>query len=274
MAGSPGPRAVHTLAVLGDSIGVGIGDPVAGGNWRGFAPLLAEAMGASRLVNLSTSGARVSSMRTEQLRSAVAVRPDAAVLMAGMNDTMRSDFDPARLSADLDRVMGGLRALGTIVVAVRYHDHSKVFRLPGPLRRMLTARISAYNAALEQTAARHDVLVLDLALLPNAYDRGYWSVDRLHPSELGYRMLARGLAERFVDAGVAVPDEISPHCSGGIRTSTAQHVGWLLFKGVPWLCRRGKDLIPHVVATMVREALADDPQPLATEEPLPADPAA
>jgi lysophospholipase L1-like esterase len=255
------PRAVHTLAVLGDSIGVGIGDPVAGGEWRGFAPLLAEAMGAARLLNLSTSGARIGSVRTQQLAAALDAGPDAAVLMAGMNDTMRSDFDPVRLADDLDRVMSALTALGTTTVAVRYHDHSKVFRLPGPLRRMLTCRIDAYNAALDAAAARHGVWVLDLGLLPHAYERAYWSVDRLHPSELGYRMLARGLAERFLDAGVAVPDEISPHCSGGVPISTAKHVGWLVFKGIPWLCRRGRDLVPHAVATMLRDAMTDPVDP-------------
>ena len=261
MAESPGPRAVQTLVVLGDSIGVGIGDPIGGGNWRGFAPLLADAMRA-RLVNLSTSGARVKSMRAEQLPNAVAARPEAAVLMAGMNDTMRSDFDTGRLSDDLDRVMSSLGALGTAMVAVKYHDHSQVFRLPGPLRRMLTGRIDAYNMTLATVAARHGVGVLDIGLLPYTYDRAYWSVDRLHPSELGYRMLARGLADRFAELGVAVPGEISAECSGGVPISTAMHVGWLVFKGIPWLIRRGKDLIPHAIATMIREAWADEPPAL------------
>jgi lysophospholipase L1-like esterase len=265
MTESPGPRAVRTLVVLGDSIGVGIGDPIGGGNWRGFAPLLADAMGA-RLVNLSTSGARVRSMRAEQLPGAVAARPDAAVLMAGMNDTMRSDFDPAQLAADLDRVMSTLGALGAAMVTVRYHDHSRVFRLPGPLRRMLAGRIDAYNTTVATVAARHRVGVLDLGLLPNAYERAYWSVDRLHPSELGYRMLALGLAERFADLGVAVPGEISAQCSGGVPITTAMHVAWLIVKGIPWLCRRGKDLLPHAIATMIREAWADEPPP-ATEPP-------
>jgi len=103
--------------------------------------------------------------------------------------------------------------------------------------------------------------VLDLGMLPNTYDREYWSVDRLHPSELGYRMLARGLAGRFTELGVAVPREISAECSGGVPVSTAMHVAWLVFKGIPWLCRRGKDLIPHAIATMVREAMADEPLP-------------
>jgi hypothetical protein len=38
--------SVQAVAVLGDSIGVGIGDPAQDGGWRGFAPLLAEALGA------------------------------------------------------------------------------------------------------------------------------------------------------------------------------------------------------------------------------------
>lgn len=258
MADIPDPRRVHTLVVLGDSVGVGIGDPVVGGGWRGFGPLLAEAMGA-RLINLSSSGARIGSVRSEQLAAAVRIRPDAAVIVAGMNDTMRSDFDPARLAADLDRVMSTLQALGVAVVAVRYHDHSRVFRLPGPLRRMLTRRIAELNAVLDAVAPRYGVGIVDLDRVPGTYDRTHWSVDRLHPSEVGYRMLARALAERFTEADVAVPGEISPRCSGGRQISTTQHVAWLVFKGIPWLCRRGHDLVPHALATMVRTALAEGP---------------
>ena len=59
-------RSVGAVAVLGDSVGAGIGDPARDGGWRGFAPLLAEALGAA-LTNLAVSGSRVGGVREVQL---------------------------------------------------------------------------------------------------------------------------------------------------------------------------------------------------------------
>lgn len=69
--------SVEAVAVLGDSIGVGIGDPAREGGWRGFAPLLAEALGAG-LTNLAVSGSRIGGVRESQLPQALRARPDVA----------------------------------------------------------------------------------------------------------------------------------------------------------------------------------------------------
>ena len=44
-----GTRQVGTLATLGDSTCVGLGDPVPGGGWRGFPVLLRDALWAGKL---------------------------------------------------------------------------------------------------------------------------------------------------------------------------------------------------------------------------------
>jgi lysophospholipase L1-like esterase len=240
--------------VLGDSIGVGIGDPAIGGGWRGFAPLLAAALGNTALVNVSRNGARVRGVRVTQLPVAVTARPDAAVVLAGMNDTLRSDFDARDISRDLDQVVTELTALGAIVVLVRYHDHGRVFRLPRPLHRALARRIDALNAAVDEVALHHGVGVVDLAALPGTYLPHAWSVDRLHPSEWGHRMLARAIADCLAAGGARVPGEVSPRCGGSAEIRRVDHVLWLLVKGVPWVCRRGLDLLPYLVQSLV-EAL-------------------
>ncbi|QUH03230.1 SGNH/GDSL hydrolase family protein [Saccharopolyspora erythraea] len=240
-----------TLTVLGDSIAVGIGDPVRGGAWRGFAPLLAAAMDV-RLTNVATSGARVADVRDQQLPLALREEPDLAVVIVGMNDTMRSDFDAERMHADLDRVLSSLTAAGAAVVTIRYHDHGRVFRLPGPLRRLLAARIAELNSALEAAAHRNGSGIVDLDRLPGAYHPSIWSVDRLHPCELGHRLLAHAFARQFAEAGVTVSGEVSLQCSGGVRVRRLDHLGWLVFKGIPWLLSRGRDLLPHLLRTLLR----------------------
>ncbi len=240
--------------MLGDSIGVGIGDPAVGGGWRGFAPLLAAALGDIELVNVASNGARMRGLRVTQLPLAVRARPDAAIVLAGMNDTLRSDFDATGIGHDLDQVVDSLTALGTIVVLVRYHDHGQVFRLPGPLHRALARRIDALNAAVDEVALRHGVGVVDLGALPGTYLPHAWSVDRLHPSEWGHRMLARAIADRLAADGARVPGEVSQRCGGSARISRVDHVLWLLVKGVPWVFRRGVDLLPYLLQALV-EAL-------------------
>jgi lysophospholipase L1-like esterase len=257
--GAPGERLVRTLVALGDSTTVGLGDPVPGGGWRGFGPLLAGALGGPEQVhfaNLSFTGARARCVRTQQLPLALRLRPDAAVLVVGMNDTLRSDFDPVRIHEHLDSVVGRLVDGGAVVVTVRYHDHGRIFRLPGPLHRVLRRRIEQVNEAIDTVVARHGAQCLDLHTLPRTYDLAVWGVDRLHPSELGHRVLARGFGELLTRAGCAVPEPVSLDCSGGMRITPLHHVAWLLLKGIPWLCKRGVDLLPHGIAVMTREIIA------------------
>lgn len=245
-------KKVTSLVVLGDSTTVGVGDPLPGGGWRGVGALLAAAFADARYLNVSVTGARVTTVRHEQLGAALAARPDAAVLVVGMNDTLRSDFDARRLHADLDAVVAALVAAGAAVVTVRFHDHSRVFRLPGPLRRALRARIDELNEVVDAVVLRHGIGCVDLDRLDGAYDLATWAVDRLHPSELGHRRLAAAFAERFAELGCAVPERVSPVCTGGLRTTPLHHVGWLVVKGIPWLWRRGRDLVPHAAAIVYR----------------------
>jgi lysophospholipase L1-like esterase len=252
VAPSATARPVRTLVTLGDSTCVGLGDPLPGGGWRGVSVLLRDAL-AAQLVNPSRSGARMADVLREQLVPALAAAPDVVVLFVGMNDTLRSDFDPERLRADCAELVGALRAAGAHVLMLRYHDHTRVFRLPAPLRRALRDRIDALNAALDAVADQDGVGLLDLHRLPGGYDHAAWSIDRLHPSELGHRMLAAGLAGLLADAGFAVPRPVSLSCAGGRRVTAAHRVAWLVVKGVPWLVRRGRDLGPVIVAGLLGE---------------------
>lgn len=246
------------LAVLGDSTCAGLGDPLPGGGWRGVGPLLAAALGAVEH-NVSFSGARMACVRGRQLPAALAARPDAAIVIAGMNDTLRSDFDPERLRADLHHVVGSLRAVGTRVVLARYHDHGKVFRMPASLRQALATRVGRLNSVIDRVVADTGAGLLDLDAIPGAYDHAVWSVDRLHPSELGHRLLAEGFAACLAETGCVVSRPVSLVCEGGRQVRAAHHLAWLIVKGIPWLWRRGRDLVPHALGVMLRAAVERRP---------------
>lgn len=251
----PTPRAVHTLATLGDSTPVGLGDPLPGGRWRGFPVLLGDALGAAEVVNPARTGARMVWVRRDQLPVALAATPEVAVLFVGMNDTLRSDFDPPSLHADCAAIVAELCAAGTYVLMVRFHDHTKVFRLPAPLRRALNRRIEALNTVTDAVVAADPsgIGVLDLDVLPGGYDRAAWAVDRLHPSERGHRLLADAFAALLAQAGFAVPHPVSLECAGGREVTAVHRAAWLVVKGVPWLVRRSRDLGPVIVQGLVSE---------------------
>src|SRR5262249_3483850 len=159
---------------------VGMGDPLPNGGWRGFGPLLAAALGAPdnlRYTNLSAIGARMADLRRRQLPAALVLRPDVAVILAGMDDTLRSDFDGAAICRDLGITVAGLQDSGAIVLVTRYHEHGRVFRLPGPLRRALHHRIEQLNHAADHVVAERGALCLDLHVIPGAYETPTWSVD-------------------------------------------------------------------------------------------------
>ncbi|MDQ4115504.1 MAG: SGNH/GDSL hydrolase family protein [Actinomycetota bacterium] len=248
-------RPVRHLVALGDSTAVGIGDPLPGGGWRGFPTLLRDALGepgAVQMTTLARSGARMADTRHVQVPAAAALGADVVVLCAGMNDTLRSDFDPAAVGRDCAEALAVLQRSGAHVLVLRYHDHTRVFRLPAPLRRALQARIAALNDALDAAvAATAGVDVLDLALLPGGYEPESWSVDRLHPSERGHRLLARGLGDLLVAAGWQVGAPVGLDCAGGRRVTAWQRGAWLVAEGVPWLLRRSRDLGPVMLRGLV-----------------------
>lgn len=242
------------FVALGDSTTFGMGDALPGGGWRGFAALLAAAFGDDApFVNLAVSGARAADVRTAQLGPALRLRPQLASLMVGVNDTMRSDFDPAVVRDHVLVAAGALAESGATLLTVRLHDHSRVFGLPGVLARPLGTRIAEINAIYDETFQRYGGFRVDLHDQPWVYRRESWSVDRLHPSELGHRRLAHSFAAMLAGAGwpVVEPPSLAP--SGGVVPTPAADLRWMIVKGVPWVGRRARDLVPWAVTLAGRE---------------------
>ncbi len=127
------------FAALGDSTTVGVGDPVPGG-WRGWARLLAESLATAYDVsfcNLAVSGATSTGVLAGQLVDGLAHRPTHASLIVGVNDTMRSTWDPSRMRTELMTCAEALHGVGAELITARFHDHGEVFGLPHVLRRPL-----------------------------------------------------------------------------------------------------------------------------------------
>lgn len=243
------------FAALGDSTTAGIGDPVPGG-WRGWARLLADAMAGTHDVsfcNLAVSGALVSDVRHHQLPAALAHRPDVASIVVGVNDTMRSTWDRPRLRDELLETAAALHDTGAVLLTARFHDHGAVFGLPGVLRRPLYRRLEFLNDVYDEAFATYGGLRVDLGSRPEVWNRAFWSVDRLHPSELGHRALARAFAELLHGHGLDF-EPPSPRPVGGHVPTWRSDLRWMVAEGAPWFGRRTRDLAPWAARMALTEA--------------------
>ncbi|MFC7500441.1 SGNH/GDSL hydrolase family protein [Nocardioides sp. GCM10030258] len=242
------------FAAVGDSVTYGLGDR-ASERSRGWARLLGEAIADDHHVsfcNLAQPGATAAQMRSEQLGLALDHRPNLAALIVGLNDTMRSDWDPAAVREDLLHAAGRLVEQGALLLTVRFHDHSRVFGLPGFLARPMRRRIEDLNAIYDEIHARGCVQV-DLADHPGVYDREFWSLDRLHPSELGHRALAHEFAAQLEQHGLAFePPALE---LDGDPTTRVGELRALALEGVPWMARRVRDFVPLVGRRALHTAL-------------------
>lgn len=240
------------IAALGDSASCGVGDPTPAG-WRGWAQLLADAIGREHHVSfckLAVPGATVADVRREQLAEALAHRPHVASLVVGLNDAMRSSWDPDRLREDLLHCASELARQGTLLITVQFHDHTRVLGLPEVLARPKRARIRVLNEIYAEIHERYGVLQLDLTADATMQDRVFWSFDRLHPSELGHRVLAWKVGSLLNAEGLRFPLP-SLVCTSAPATRR-DRARTLVADVAPWLGRRVRDLAPWAARETAR----------------------
>ncbi len=246
-----------TFTALGDSITLGIGDPVrpAGPDrraWRGWARLLAESMHEPELHILASNGATAAQIAREQLPLALERKPQVASVVFGINDTLRPGFDPGRIEALAAHTVGALRSIGAEVLTMRLPDSGWMLGLPDALGKPLARRTHAVNAAIDNVAQRFGTLHYDAAGSPATYEKRMWAVDRLHPNERGHRLIARSFHDLLRAAGVAIGPAPDAEPQNPPPTRRAE-VAWMATKGTAWVLRRSTDLVPYLVAMAIRE---------------------
>lgn len=235
----PGGEYLRYVA-LGDSQteGVGDGDDMVG--LRGWADRLAEHLTTVspgvQYANLAVRGRVAYQVRAEQLEPALALRPDLATVVAGVNDLLRPRVDVAEVAGHLEEMFAALTAAGAQVATLTIPDVAKI----APVARPVRARVSELNTLIRAAAARHGVAVAEIAHHPVATDRRLWSVDRLHASPLGHARIAAAVAQaldlpRSDDTWThPLPPQVLPT---GWQSAGAE-VRWAAGFLGPWLGRR------------------------------------
>ncbi|MFG3506812.1 SGNH/GDSL hydrolase family protein [Streptomyces sp. NPDC047821] len=225
---------------LGDSMteGVGDGDDTVG--LRGWADRLAEHLAAVdpglRYANLAVRGRLAGQVRAEQLAPALALRPDVATVVAGVNDLLRPRFDAAEVAGHVEEMFAALTAAGARVVTLTFPDVGRI----APLARPLRSRVFELNARISAAAARHGVTVADTTRSAVVTDPRLWAEDRLHAGPLGHERIAAAVAHALglpgSDESWALP--LPARAAASPWHAARAEVRWAAAFLAPWLARR------------------------------------
>lgn len=193
------------LLMLGDSLAAGLG-----------ADLPSETLGARlakgtakrihRSVRLTTA-ARVgnhASELAEQIDSLpAAYRPEVAVIVVGGNDVTHRHPVPESV-AHLEAAIRRLQERGAEVVVGTCPDLGMLRAVPQPLRSLGSLASRQLATAQRSAALALGARVVDLARVAGPFfvtnPDEMFSVDRFHPSSLGYRRTAKAMLPSVVAA--------------------------------------------------------------------------
>ncbi len=243
---------------LGDSLTFGVGD----GTQRpetvvtcpvGWAAHVAHALGARSFTNLAANGVRARDLGRTQVPSALMMTPDLVLMTVGGNDVLRGDFDPDEVREHVGDALARLTRPGREIVLVSLGRIGLFDLAGGRIAGIMARRIDAVNEALHRAAAPTGARVCNGAAALAEVGRRGWHVDRVHPSALGHRALARSVLEQLGTGdsleACLLPPARSPRLD--------ERLWWLARHGTPWVAKRSRDLIPQVAAVVTHELLED-----------------
>src|SRR4051794_40727962 len=242
------------FVAIGDSTTEGLMDLNPDGSLRGWADRLAERLADDEpdllYANLAVRGKLARQVHEEQLDAAVALKPDVASVISGLNDMLRRDCRVEQVIEHLDTIVGTLRQAGADVLTFTLPDPVPI----NPIAKSAAVRLRHLNAAVRDIAATHGAKLVDLEAHAVSSDRRLWHTDRLHANPLGHQRIADAAAEALgldgADASwtTAFPDPLTPRT----RLSHAVWAGKYL---APWVIRRLRGISSGDGITAKRPAL-------------------
>lgn len=227
----------NSLVAVGDSFTEGMSDLRPDGSYRGWADVLAGRLAARspgfRYANLAVRGKLIGQIVEEQVALAAGMKADVVTLVGGLNDTLRPKVDMGRVKGLLTEAVEHLTPSCGQLVLMRSPGRN------GPVMERFRPRMEELFTHIDELAARHGALVVDLYGAPALGDPRLWDVDRLHLTADGHQRVAEavwqalGLAPEL-DWQTPLPATAPP---GWLSRRTAdarfarEHLG-------PWIGRR------------------------------------
>ncbi|MER6631662.1 SGNH/GDSL hydrolase family protein [Streptomyces sp. NPDC000987] len=230
--------AYSSLVAVGDSFTEGMSDLRPDGSYRGWADLLAARMAARapgfRYANLAVRGKLIGQIVDEQVPVAEAMGADVVTLVGGLNDALRPKCDMGRVRDLLTEAVERLAPSCERLVLMRSPGRQ------GPVLERFRPRMEQLFACVDELAARHGALVVDLYGAPSLADPRLWDVDRLHLTPEGHRRVAEAvwqtLGHAAEDPEWHTPIPATPPPGWGARRIA--DVRFARHHLLPWIGRR------------------------------------
>lgn len=224
---------------MGDSLTEGIGDYGPDGRPRGWADRFAEEIarrqGGLHYANLAVRGQLTADVVAAQLGPAMALEPDLASVVVGMNDLIRPAINLTRVRQLFDLLIVTMTRTGAVVLTATLPNPGTMVPLPTLVRRRFSERLDRFNDHVRETARRHGARCVDLAERA-VRDIAGWSEDRLHPGPYGHQLVADEFLELLTGSRSGVIEErpLWNETTDGIR----EQFRWFIDSAGPWLWRR------------------------------------
>jgi lysophospholipase L1-like esterase len=231
-------NATYTsLVAVGDSFTEGMSDTLPDGSYRGWADLLAARLAARtpgfRYANLAVRGKLIGQIAEEQAPLAAAMGADVVTLVGGLNDTLRPKVDMGHVRAKLTEAVEHIAPTCKQLVLMRSPGRN------GPVMERFRPRMEELFTIVEELAAKHDAVVVDLYGAAVLGDQRMWHVDRLHLTAEGHRRVAEAVWQTL---GLDAEDDWRTPLPPASRVGwTARRTSDLRFARehlVPWIGRR------------------------------------
>ncbi|MFD3726137.1 SGNH/GDSL hydrolase family protein [Streptomyces sp. NPDC058671] len=227
----------NSFVALGDSFTEGMSDLRPDGSYRGWADILADRLAARapgfRYANLAVRGKLIRQIVDEQVEPAAAMKADVVTLVGGLNDTLRPKVDMGRVRGLLTEAVEQLAPSCGRLVLMRSPGRN------GPVMERFRPRMEELFTHIDELAARHDALVVDLYAAPSLGDPRLWDVDRLHLTTEGHRRVAEAVWQAL---GLAPEEDwrvpLAPSSPAGWASRRAADARFAREHLGPWIGRR------------------------------------
>lgn len=226
-----------SFVAVGDSFTEGMSDLLPDGSYRGWADLLADRLAARetgfRYANLAVRGKLIGQIAGEQAPAAAAMGADVVALVGGLNDTLRPKVDMGRVRGHLEEAVGLLAPSCGTLVLMRSPGRS------GPVMERFRPRMEELFVIIDELAARHGALVVDLYGSSALGDQRMWDVDRLHLTAEGHRRVAEAVWQSLgLPAEADWRAELPAVASAGWAARRSQDLSFARQHLIPWVGRR------------------------------------
>jgi lysophospholipase L1-like esterase len=232
--------AFRRFVALGDSTTEGLEDPcLATSRYRGWADRLAEQLAVHEpgllYANLAVRGRKLAQIRSQQLAPALAMQPDLASVVGGVNDVLRPRADVDALAAEMEAMVAALTGSGATVLLLTYPDFGEIM----PVARRVSPRLHLFNSHLRAIAARHGARLMDLEA-GGPMDARLFHPDRLHANSAGHERIAFAASEALglPGATAAWREPLTPAPRASRAQRLREDAAWARAHLAPWVGRR------------------------------------